>query len=164
MARGSGRPTGVTDPEGAVVRARQTSSRPAHAGSEHHAAGAERPVSPRVVQEGGSAAEARGAKPGPGHSHLSHAVHELHIQHPHHHSVGGVHHTDDHHRHIPMHGLEVGSSHRHHAKHHETPSGHAHPQHPHGHSASRPEGGHSHHAHHSPHKHGGHVGMKPHGA
>lgn len=49
----------------------------------------------RATQEGGSAAEG-----------LKGAVHELHLQHPIHHSDHGPHHGTDHHkRHMPLHGL-----------------------------------------------------------
>ena len=147
---------------GRVLRDRQTSSRPAGPagpGDETHAR-------VREAQEGGSRAEAAGTRSaiGPGHASLSHAVHELHSQHPHHHSAGGIHHTTDHHRHMVMGGLEVGS-HKYQAKAGGAPKGYAHPQHPmghHGHGA--PEGGHRHAGSHKPHGgHGGHVGMKPHG-
>ena len=84
----------------------------------------------RGTQEGGSAAEARGTKSsiGPGHGHISGAVKELHSQHPHHHSVGGVHHTTDHIRHVPMHGLAVESRHEHSA-HMRPGKSHGHPEH-----------------------------------
>lgn len=55
--------------------------------------GRETPVSPRVVQEGGSAAEAANNP-------LHGAMQELHRQHPHHYSDHGPHHgTSDHIRH-----------------------------------------------------------------
>lgn len=55
--------------------------------------GRETPVSPRVVQEGGSAAEAAGNP-------LRGAMRELHSQHPHHYTDHGPHHgTSDHIRH-----------------------------------------------------------------
>lgn len=55
--------------------------------------GRETPVSPRVVQEGGSAAEAAGNP-------LRGAMDELHRQHPHHYSDHGPHHgTSEHRRH-----------------------------------------------------------------
>lgn len=69
----------------------------------HHDAGPERKADVKGTQMGGSKAE--GAYP-IGHTGLSHAVKELHAQHPHHHSVGGIHGTSDHIRHTPMHGLK----------------------------------------------------------
>lgn len=61
--------------------------------------GRETPVSPRVVQEGGSAAEAAGNP-------LKGAMRELHAQHPQHYSDHGPHHgTKDHIRHS---GLPFG--------------------------------------------------------
>jgi hypothetical protein len=79
------------DPAGKVLHDRDTSSKPSPpAGIEN-----ERHENVRGAQEGGSRAEAAG----PGRSHIGHAVEELHRQHPHHHSEGGVHHTTDHIRH-----------------------------------------------------------------
>ena len=59
--------------------------------------GSERPVSPKVDQMGGSAAEAGGLK-----ASLKHAVAELHSQHPIRHDDIGPHHEDSSHmRHKP---------------------------------------------------------------
>lgn len=64
----------------------------------HHDAGPERKADVRGAMEGGSKAE--GSKSAPGVSgHIGHAVKELHKQHPHHHSAGGIHGTSDHVRH-----------------------------------------------------------------
>ena len=82
-----------SNPMGRVLHDRGTSSKPSPAtgvGNEKH-------EDVRGAQEGGSRAE--GAEMGPGKSHLGHAVEELHRQHPHHHSEGGIHHTTDHIRH-----------------------------------------------------------------
>ena len=95
------------EPHSAEIREKPAASR-----GMHHDAGSEKHGDVRGVQEGGSAAEARGIPGEPkghvGHTHLKHATHELHKQHPHHHSVGGVHGTKDHHRHEPMHGMRKG--------------------------------------------------------
>jgi len=105
-----------------------------HAGSgapaKYQGIGNERKVNPRVDQEGGSRAEYAGTRGeiGPGHSHLSHATKELEAQHPHHHSVGGVHHTTEHLRHVPMHGMKTGHRHENSA-HMEPGRSHAHPDH-----------------------------------
>ena len=114
------------NPYGRVLHDRGTSSKP----SPPTGIGNEKHENVRGVQEGGSRAEAAGTRGdlGPGTSHLSHATAELHAQHPHHHSVGGVHHTTDHMRHVPMGGLEVGSRHRNSAHMHKGPS-HGHPAH-----------------------------------
>ena len=119
MAKGISK---VSDPYGKVLHDRDTSSKPSPAagvGDEHR-------ENVRGAQEGGSAAEAAGM--GPGKSHLGHAVEELHAQHPHHHSVGGIHHTTDHIRHVPMHGLAVESRHENSAHMKPGPS-HGHPEH-----------------------------------
>lgn len=59
--------------------------------------GKETPVSPKVVQEGGSAAEAGGTR-----NQLHGATKELYEQHPHDYSSHGPHHgTRDHIRHVP---------------------------------------------------------------
>lgn len=108
------------DPAGKVLHDRDTSSRP----SPPAGIGDEKRPNVRGAQEGGSEAEAAG----PGKSHLGHAVEELHSQHPHHHSVGGVHHTTDHIRHVPMHGLAVESRHEHSA-HMRPGKSHGHPEH-----------------------------------
>ncbi len=90
---------------GSVVREKPVASR---GGSE---VGNERKAEVKAVQEGGSRAEARGSGPHDdmnghvGNTKLSHAVAELHKQHPHHHSAGGIHGTSEHIRHEPMHGL-----------------------------------------------------------
>ena len=78
------------------------------------------------TQEGGSRMEA--ADMHVGHSHLGHAVAELHAQHPHHHSVGGVHHTQDHIRHKPLHAMEEGGRNEYSARMHPG-SSHRHPEH-----------------------------------
>lgn len=83
------------NPMGRVLHDRDTSAKP----SPPTGVGGERKENIRGVQEGGSRAEAAGM--GPGRSHLGHAVEELHSQHPHHHSIGGIHHTEDHIRHVP---------------------------------------------------------------
>jgi len=85
------------DPYGKVLHDRDTSSRP----SPPTGVGDEKHENVRGAQEGGSRAEA--AEMGPGRSHLGHAVEELHRQHPHHHSEGGIHHTSDHIRHETPH-------------------------------------------------------------
>lgn len=114
--------------EGPVLKARQTSAKPAGPAGRGSDVGNERKADVHGVQEGGSRAEAGGSRKaemtanpshiGPGHSKLSHAKHELHSQHPHHHSDHGPHHGTDHHiRHEPMHGLHPGR----HGKH---PMGH----------------------------------------
>src|SRR5208282_1343350 len=82
-----------TNPMGRVLHDRDTSSKPAPPTG----VGNERHENVRGTQEGGSKAEA--TEMGPGRSHLSHATEELHRQHPHHHSEGGIHHTTDHIRH-----------------------------------------------------------------
>lgn len=57
------------------------------------------------TQEGGPSAEARGT-PGIGSTHLGHAMHELHRQHPEHHMDRGPHHGGHEHiRHEPLGGL-----------------------------------------------------------
>jgi hypothetical protein len=112
----------VADPAGRVLHDRGTSAKP----SPPTGVGNERKPDVRGTQEGGSAAEAAGI--GPGKSHLSHATAELHAQHPHHHSMGGVHHTTDHIRHLPMHGLGVESRHQHSGK-MAAGASHAHPEH-----------------------------------
>jgi hypothetical protein len=59
------------------------------------------------TQEGGSRAE--GANSPIGSTKLSHAVKELHSQHPIHHSDHGPHHgRTDHIRHEPLHGMKSG--------------------------------------------------------
>ncbi len=64
--------------------------------------GNERHADVRGAQEGGSRAEAS-------HNPLTHAVRELHEQHPIHYADDGPHHGTDHHiRHEPMHGLHPG--------------------------------------------------------
>lgn len=88
---GKGMMAKETNPMGRVLHDRDTLSRPsppAGVGNEKH-------ENVRGAQEGGSRAEAAG----PGKSHLHHAAEELRSQHPHHHSMGGVHHTTDHIRH-----------------------------------------------------------------
>ena len=80
-----------SNPMGRVLHDRGTSSKP----SPPTGVGNEKHENVRGAQEGGSRAEAAG----PGKSHLSHATEELHRQHPHHHSEGGIHHTTDHIRH-----------------------------------------------------------------
>lgn len=81
------------DPYGKVTHDRGTGDRP----SKYEGVGNERKPDMRGTQEGGSRAEAAGGHIG--HTHLGHAVKELHEQHPHHHSAGGIHHTHDHIRH-----------------------------------------------------------------
>ena len=91
----------------------RVSERPAasRGGSE---VGNERKADVRGAQEGGSRAEAS-------HNPLTHAVNELHTQHPHHYSDHGPHHgTDSHIRHEPMHGLHPGR----HSKGHPEPGPH----------------------------------------
>jgi len=112
------------NPMGRVLHDRGTSSKPsppAGVGNEKH-------ENVKGAQGGGSRAEAAGM--GPGETHLGHAVAELHSQHPHHHSVGGVHHTEDHIRHLPMGGLGAPERHKHSAHMHEGRS-HRHPEHSH---------------------------------
>jgi hypothetical protein len=84
-----------SNPAGRVLHDRGTSSKPSPAAG----VGDEKHENVRGAQEGGSCAEAAG----PGKSHLSHATEELHRQHPHHHSEGGIHHTTDHIRHETPH-------------------------------------------------------------
>ena len=61
----------------------------------------------RGVQEGGSAAEARGSVLHTGG--LKGATEELHRQHPHHHHDLGPHHGGkEHERHEPLHGMRPG--------------------------------------------------------
>lgn len=61
------------------------------------------------VMKGGSKAEAANSPIGPGNTKLSHAVKELHDQHPIHYSDHGPHHGTDHHvRHEPLHGMKSG--------------------------------------------------------
>ena len=81
------------DPYGKVLHDRDTSSRP----SPPTGVANESKPNMRGAMEGGSREEADGK--GPGKSHLGHATEELHRQHPHHHSMGGIHHTTDHIRH-----------------------------------------------------------------
>ena len=83
------------DPYGKVTHARTTGDRP----SPPTGVGNESKPDMKGTQEGGSRAE--GARGHVGHTHLSHAAAELHRQHPHHHSEGGIHHTSDHLRHEP---------------------------------------------------------------
>lgn len=112
------------NPYGRVLHDRGTSSKP----SKFEGIGNEKHENVRGAQEGGDRAEAAGM--GPGHSHLGHATAELRAQHPHHHSVGGVHHTADHIRHVPMHGMGVESRHGHSAR--MSPGrSHGHPEHNH---------------------------------
>ena len=85
------------DGPGRVLHDRGTSDRP----SKYEGIGNEKREDIRGVQEGGSRAEAEGMHVGK--THLGHAVEELHKQHPHHHSEGGIHHTRDHIRHEPHH-------------------------------------------------------------
>lgn len=77
-------------------------TRPAAVGGRHHDAGAEKHADVRGAQEGGSRAE-NSPKGHIGHTGLKHATAELHRQHPHHHSAGGIHGAHEHHRHEPMH-------------------------------------------------------------
>ena len=107
------------NPMGRVLHDRGTVDRP----SPPTGVGNEREPDMKGTQEGGSAAEGH-----VGHSHLGHAVHELESQHPHHHSMGGVHHTTDHIRHVPLHAMESEGRHHHSAHMHKGPS-HSHPQH-----------------------------------
>lgn len=81
------------NPMGRVLHDRGTSSKP----SPPTGVGNERRENVRGAQGGGDRAEAAGM--GPGRSHIGHAVEELKKQHPHHHSEGGIHHTEDHMRH-----------------------------------------------------------------
>ena len=70
--------------------------------------GNERKADVKAVQEGGSRAEARGSvlsDPDREPKGLRGAVAELHKQHPHHHSAGGIHGTSDHIRHEHLGGL-----------------------------------------------------------
>lgn len=73
--------------------------RPAEAGGRHHDAGPEKHADVRGAQEGGDRAEGRRSGGHVGETHLNHATRELHSQHPHHHSAGGIHGTKDHMRH-----------------------------------------------------------------
>jgi len=91
------------NPMGRVLHDRDTSSKP----SPPTGVGNERKPNIRGAQEGGSRAE--GTESRIGRTHLGHAVGELHKQHPHHHSEGGIHHTDTHMRHMPLGGLMPGS-------------------------------------------------------
>lgn len=84
------------DPYGRVLHGRDTSAK----ASPPTGVANERKPDMKGTLEGGSRAE--GAEMGPGRSHLGHATAELHKQHPHHHSEGGIHHTSDHVRHEPM--------------------------------------------------------------
>jgi len=114
------------NPYGRVLHDRDTSSKPSPpTGVEN-----ERHPNVKGAQGGGSRAEAAGTRGdlGPGHSHLGAATAELRSQHPHHHSVGGIHHTDDHMRHLPMGGLGAPGRHHHSAHMHEGRS-HGHPEH-----------------------------------
>ena len=110
--------------------------RSAGPGDEHHA-------DVRGTQEGGSAAEARGTPGiGPGHSHLGHAVAELHAQHPEHHADRGPHHGGHEHiRHMPLHGMKAHEGHPH--SHHNS----EHKRHEHRHSMHEKHGGAMHHHH-----------------
>ena len=119
MAKGMSK---ETNPMGRVLHDRGTSARP----SPPTGVGNERKPDVRGAQEGGSRAEGAGV----GHSHLSHATAELHAQHPHHHSVGGVHHTTDHMRHLPMGGMGAPGRH-HNSAHMHAGHSHSHPEHSH---------------------------------
>ncbi len=82
--------SGMINKAAAEMPSRETKSR-VNTGS----VGSERPVSPRVVQEGGSAAEAGGNS-------LRQATGELKSQHPIEYHEHGPHHGTDHHvRHAP---------------------------------------------------------------
>lgn len=86
--------------EGKINRA--AAEEPKHGGNKRPApaagVGNERKADVRGAQDGGSAAEAGG---------LSHAMKELHEQHPIAHHDHGPHHGTDHHlRHEPMHGMK----------------------------------------------------------
>ena len=107
---------------GRVLHDRDTSAAP----SKYEGIGNERKPDLKGTQGGGSRAEA--ADMHVGHTHLGHAVAELHAQHPHHHSMGGVHHTSDHIRHTPMHAMEAGGRNEYSERLHAGTS-HAHPEH-----------------------------------
>lgn len=87
------------DPAGRVLHDRGTSSKPSPATG----VGGEAKPNMKGVQGGGSQAEGSGMERnvGIGKTHLGAGVEELHRQHPHHHSEGGIHHTKDHIRHEP---------------------------------------------------------------
>ena len=116
------------NPYGKVTHDRGTADRPA----KYAGIGNEKHPNVKGAQEGGSRAEAAGTRGdlGPGHSHLRVATRELEAQHPHHHSVGGVHHTDDHVRHLPMGGLGAPGRH-HNSAHMHAGRSHEHPEHSH---------------------------------
>ena len=84
---------------GSVVREKPAASR---GGSE---VGNERKAEVRAAQEGGSRAEGANETPHVGGTGLKGAVAELHKQHPHHHSAGGIHGTTEHIRHEHLGGL-----------------------------------------------------------
>ena len=98
--------------EGRINRAQENvhkepSARSRMGGSHEHGSdvGNEKKADVRGVQEGGSAAEARGSVLHTGG--LKGATGELHRQHPHKHNDHGPHHgTSTHIRHEPLHGMK----------------------------------------------------------
>lgn len=91
---------------GAVAAKAAQADRPAERSGHRNvgSVGSERPASPKVVQEGGSAAEAKGLK-----ASLSTAVGHLHSEHPKAHNDRGPHHGgSDHIRHAPAVGPNKG--------------------------------------------------------
>jgi hypothetical protein len=95
--------------EGRMNRAEESTHREPKAGGRPHTAGVGNETKADMsVQKGGSAAEAHGSVIHDNEGRLSHAMHELHRQHPIHHMDRGPHHgSKEHIRHEPLHGLKV---------------------------------------------------------